>query len=200
MNRPMEKILRVASTRKLNFLVTLVIAALYRAYQMYGERLGGVAKRTAVVFATIGLMQSAVMANETRDAIDPHSHSTQGSQRLNFHRIRSIEELNAVLAQNKGKTVMLDFYADWCAPCIEMERRTFSDFSVQKYFANMLLLQVDVTANDVNNTVLLKRFKLFGPPGIIFFDKTGREIPGGRVIGYQNAEKFVHSLELVNSF
>ena len=193
MNRPMEKILRVASTRKLNFLVTFVVAALYRAYQMYG-------KRTTVAFVAIGLMQSAVMANEAMDVIAPLSNSPNGAQRVKFHRIRSVEELNVMLAQNKGKTVMLDFYADWCAPCIEMERQTFSDSRVQKYFANMLLLQVDVTANDVNNRLLLKRFNLFGPPGIIFFDKTGREIPGGRVIGYQNAEKFVHSLELANGF
>ncbi|MGH8810123.1 MAG: protein-disulfide reductase DsbD, partial [Noviherbaspirillum sp.] len=71
---------------------------------------------------------------------------------------------------------------------------------VQAHFANMVLLQADVTANNEDDKALLKRFRLFGPPGIIFFDRQGKEIPGGRVIGYQNADKFDRSLTLANSF
>jgi thiol:disulfide interchange protein DsbD len=81
-----------------------------------------------------------------------------------------------------------------------MEKLTFSDPRIQAQFANMLLLQVDVTANNANDKALLKRFGLFGPPGIIFFDSQGREIRGGRVIGYQEAEKFLQSLALVTQF
>jgi thiol:disulfide interchange protein DsbD len=98
-----------------------------------------------------------------------------------------------------GKLVMLDFYADWCVSCKEMEAFTFSDPRVKAKLASMLLLQADVTANNAEHKALLKRFSLFGPPGIIFFDAQGREIKGLRVIGYQNAERFLKTLELANA-
>ena len=95
---------------------------------------------------------------------------------------------------------MLDFYADWCVSCKEMDRFTFSDPQVQARLAGTLLLRVDVTANDADDKDLLKRFRLFGPPGIIFFDRGGREIAGLRVIGYQPPDKFIKSLDLAASF
>jgi thiol:disulfide interchange protein DsbD len=113
-----------------------------------------------------------------------------------FERIRSVAELDARLAV-AGRPVMLDFYADWCVSCKEMERFTFSDPRVKEKFSGMTLLQVDVTANTPEDNALLKRFRLFGPPGIIFFDRSGMEIPDARVIGYQNAERFAGTLDRV---
>jgi len=115
-----------------------------------------------------------------------------------FVRVDSIAELDARLAA-PGRMVMLDFYADWCVSCKEMEAFTFSDARVKAKFDRMLLLQVDVTANTAEHKALLKRFSLFGPPGIIFFDAQGRELRGLRVIGYQNAERFLKTLELAES-
>jgi thiol:disulfide interchange protein DsbD len=112
-----------------------------------------------------------------------------------FVRVDSIAELEAKLVA-PGKPVMLDFYADWCVSCKEMEHFTFSEPAVKKQLDGMLLLQVDVTANTAEHKALLKRFSLFGPPGIIFFDPLGREIKGLRVIGYQNAERFQKTLSL----
>jgi len=89
---------------------------------------------------------------------------------------------------------MLDFYADWCVSCKEMEKLTFVDPAVKARLANTVLLQVDVTANDGDDRAMLKRFGLFGPPGIILFDRQGKEIPDSRVIGYQDANKFLGSL------
>jgi thiol:disulfide interchange protein DsbD len=80
-----------------------------------------------------------------------------------------------------------------------MEKLTFSDPRIQAQFADMVLLQTDVTANNADDKALLKRFNLFGPPGIIFFDKRGQEIKGGRVIGYQDADKFLRMLRLAGS-
>jgi thiol:disulfide interchange protein DsbD len=114
-----------------------------------------------------------------------------------FTRVASIAELEEKL-KSAGKPVMLDFYADWCVSCKEMEALTFSDDRVKSKLATMLLLQADVTANTPEHKALLKRFHLFGPPGIIFFDAQGREIKGLRVIGYQNAERFLRTLELSN--
>jgi thiol:disulfide interchange protein DsbD len=112
-----------------------------------------------------------------------------------FVRVDSIAELDAKLAA-PGKPVMLDFYADWCVSCKEMEHFTFSDPRVKKELDSMLLVQVDVTANTAEHKALLKRFSLFGPPGIIFFDAQGREVKGLRVIGYQPPERFLKTLAM----
>ncbi len=113
----------------------------------------------------------------------------QEAERTRFVRVASITELDRAIAA-AGRPVMLDFYADWCISCKEMEEFTFSDQSVKKHLASMLLLQADVTANSAEDAALLKRFGLFGPPGIIFFDRHGKEIEDLRVIGYRPPERF----------
>jgi len=172
----------------------------YGGYLLWKGTRGWAARILGLIFAAFGLVQLGGAATGGQDPLAPLSHLTGSAHKTEFKRVKSVAELDAVLAQSNGKTVMLDFYADWCVSCIEMEKLTFSDTRVQAQFSNMVLLQVDVTANNEDDKALLKRFKLFGPPGIIFFDKQGREIPGGRVIGYQDAEKFLRSLSLVTSF
>ncbi|MGI4721042.1 MAG: protein-disulfide reductase DsbD [Janthinobacterium lividum] len=146
-------------------------------------------------FAVLGAVQLVGAATGGRDALAPLAHLTgQEHQGLAFKRIKTVEDLDRELANTGGKTVMLDFYADWCVSCKEMEKLTFVDPAVQAKLADTLLLQVDVTANDAADKAMLKRFRLFGPPGIILFDRQGREIPDSRVIGYQDARKFLASL------
>ena len=113
--------------------------------------------------------------------------------RLPFVRIRSVAELDAHI-KAADRPVMLDFYADWCVSCKEMERFTFSDARVRQMLAGWTLLQADVTANSDEDKALLARFKLFGPPGIIFFDSRGKELGDVRVIGFQSAEQFQQTL------
>ncbi len=151
-------------------------------------------------FAILGAIQLVGVATGGRDALAPLAHLGVGSQQhgLTFQRIKTVEQLDAVLADTKGKTVMLDFYADWCVSCIEMEKLTFIDKRVQAKLDNTLLLQVDVTANDAADKAMLKRFTLFGPPAIILFDKQGQEIADSRVIGYQAPDKFLNSLGRLN--
>lgn len=115
-------------------------------------------------------------------------------KKLAFEPVRSVAELDAKLAA-AGRPVMLDFYADWCVSCKEMERFTFSDAAVQARLAGFTLLKADVTANSADDKALLARFGLFGPPGIIFFDKTGQEIKAVRVVGYQEAAVFLQALD-----
>jgi thiol:disulfide interchange protein DsbD len=116
---------------------------------------------------------------------------------LQFVRVKNMAELDGRIAQANGKTVMLDFYADWCISCKEMERYTFTDAKVQAKLKNAALLQIDVTANSEEDKALLKRFELFGPPAILFFDAQGREQDGRRIIGYQDAGQFLQLLKYV---
>jgi len=115
------------------------------------------------------------------------SHHTSA---LPFKRIGNVRELDAELA--KGHPVMLDFYADWCVSCKEMEKFTFSAAPVKAALQGTVLLQADVTANTEEDKALLKRYGLFGPPAIILFDGGGKE--GARVIGYQDAARFEQTL------
>jgi thiol:disulfide interchange protein DsbD len=109
-----------------------------------------------------------------------------------FKRIKSVADLDAAIAAANaaGKTLMLDFYADWCVSCKEMEKYTFSEPSVQAALANTVLLQADVTANDSADQALMQRFGILGPPSILFFGRDGAEKPDYRVVGFKPADEF----------
>ncbi|NND92185.1 MAG: protein-disulfide reductase DsbD [Granulosicoccus sp.] len=118
--------------------------------------------------------------------------ASEADHGLQFAAVKGIDGLQQVVseASSRNRPVMLDFYADWCISCKEMEAFTFSDSRVQSLLKNAVLVQADVTANDDADKALLKKFDLFGPPGIIFYDVSGQELPAARVIGFMNAEKF----------
>ena len=111
---------------------------------------------------------------------------------LDFKRIKSIDDLNMEinLAASENKSVMLDFYADWCVSCKEMETYTFTNKKVQDALSNTILIQADVTLNDLIDQNLLKKLDVFGPPTIIFYDQRGRRQIGYEVVGYMNADNF----------
>jgi len=166
----------------------------YGAYLLRSVRHWG-ALALGAALAVLGLVQLVGLASGGRDALAPLAHLRAAPEHgLTFTRVKTVAQLDAALANTGGKTAMLDFYADWCVSCKEMEKLTFVDPRVRAQLANTLLLQVDVTANDADDKAMLKRFNLFGPPGIILFDRQGREIADSRVIGYQDANKFSASL------
>lgn len=166
-------------------------------YRRLGKGLGVI-----VLLAGMALLVGALSGN--RNPLQPLSgfgssaNKSQSDEGTQFVRVGSIAELDRAVAA-AGKPVMLDFYADWCVSCKEMERLTFQDADVKKSFAGMLLLQADVTANSADDRELLKRFGLFGPPGIIFFDRRGNEIQGSRVVGYKPADRFSAILAQVSA-
>lgn len=158
-------------------------------------------KGVGVVLAVLGVVQLVGAASGGRDPWQPLAHLARAQAAgvgpvagLQFQKVRTTEELDRLLATAQ-RPVMLDFYADWCVSCKEMEAFTFSDPRVQARLAPVLLLKADVTANNADDRALLKRFGLFGPPGILFFDAQGREVPAARVIGYQSADRFLRTLE-----
>ena len=150
-----------------------------------------------------GVMLLGGAASGGRDPLQPLAHLANAAtmeatvapaEALPFVRVNTVAELDAQL-QRAGRPVMLDFYADWCVSCKEMERFTFSDPAVRARLAKAVLLKADVTANSDEDKALLKRFQLFGPPGTIFFDRAGQEHRNVRVIGFQDATLFGKSLE-----
>ena len=173
----------------------------YGTYLLKARRKDWMSRIFGLLFALFGLAQLTGMATGGKDPLAPLAHLRAGGvQHTEFKRVRSLAELDRAIAESGGRIVMLDFYADWCVSCKEMEKITFADEHVRGQFGKMLLLQADVTANNEDDKALLRRFGLFGPPGIIFFDKQGREIPGGRVIGYQDTDKFMQTLQRAGSF
>jgi thiol:disulfide interchange protein DsbD len=111
-----------------------------------------------------------------------------------FQLVRTVAELEQLLAMST-RPVMLDFYADWCVSCKEMEAFTFVDPRVMHRMNQMLLLKVDVTVNNADDRALMKKFRLFGPPGIIFFSPGGHERKDVRVVGFQDATRFAATLD-----
>jgi thiol:disulfide interchange protein DsbD len=111
---------------------------------------------------------------------------------LPFQRIKSVADLERALASASaaGRPVMLDFYADWCVSCKEMEKYTFTDEAVQAELARAVLLQADVTANDAVDQALLQRFGILGPPSILFFGSDGLERANYRLVGFKPADEF----------
>jgi thiol:disulfide interchange protein DsbD len=161
-----------------------------------GARLG------ARVAAAAGLLGALVLVvGASRGATDPlhplaNPAAAQASAAV-FEPIHSVAELDAVVAQATaaGQPVMLDFYADWCTSCKEMERYTFSDPAVRSRLGGLRLLRADVTANNDDDQALLKRFGIFGPPTIAFYDRAGQEQPAYRVVGYMKAAEFAALLQ-----
>ena len=156
----------------------------------------------ALLIGGIALLIGALSG--AKDLLQPLAGLTAGEKahaanELAFQRIKSVAELDQRLAAAKGNYVMLDFYADWCISCKEMERFTFADAKVQAQLKDVVLLQADVTADSAADRALLKRFGLVGPPGIILFDPSGLEIKSFHVIGYQSSDKFLATLARARS-
>jgi thiol:disulfide interchange protein DsbD len=122
------------------------------------------------------------------------SHSATQQNWPNWARIESVDQLDSALRSANGKPVLVDFYADWCVSCKEMEHFTFRDPRVAEQMAGFRLLRVDVTANSDRDKALLRRFHLFGPPATLFFDGQGHEVAGARAIGFESAREFLVTL------
>jgi thiol:disulfide interchange protein DsbD len=160
-------------------------------------------KGIGIVLLACGLILLVGLASGSRNLFQPlqglglgSSSSASATQHaLPFKQIKGVKGLNAALAAAKGKPVMLDFYADWCVSCKEMEAFTFSDPAVQQALAGTVLLQANVTPNDAQDTELYKHFGIIGPPSIMFFNKDGVELRNMRVVGEMSAREFKAHIE-----
>jgi len=115
-------------------------------------------------------------------------------QHKKFEKITSIEELDAILSENKGKRVMVDFYADWCTACKELEEKTFSDEAVKTAMDSYVLVQVDLTANDEAAKAISSKYGIFGPPAILFFDENSERVKSADIVGFKEPQEFLNHL------
>jgi thiol:disulfide interchange protein DsbD len=184
--------------------ILLIVTAVYHSaldnLPAHASKFAKLWKGVAVILLIFGVALFIGALSGAKSALHPLSNFTIGSASqskdsspLNFTRVASIAELEQKLAATH-QPVMLDFYADWCVACKELEQLTFSDPKVQQQLKNTTLLQVDVTANSDEDKALLKRFGLFGPPGIAFFNGNGKEMTTLKTVGFQDAERFSTTL------
>ncbi|OYU43424.1 MAG: hypothetical protein CFE44_18465 [Burkholderiales bacterium PBB4] len=152
-----------------------------------------------VMALLMGAAQFVGAVSGGQDPLRPLAHLGAGAvapgAKPAFQPVGSEAELDAAIRAAGGRPVMLDFYADWCVSCKEMERFTFSHPDVASRLQKAVLLKADVTANSAEHRALLKRFKLFGPPGTLFFDAQGTELAKARVVGFQDARRFAQTLD-----
>jgi thiol:disulfide interchange protein DsbD len=157
-------------------------------------------KGLGIIFLVYGVLLIIGAARGTVNPLQPlfiNSNIKINSEDLAFIPIKGVKGLEAELAAAENKLVMLEFSAEWCVACKEMEHFTFSDSEVQKLLTNFVLLQADVTANDIKDKALYKKFGIFGPPAILFFDKNGQEQTAFRVVGFMSADKFRQHLKKI---
>lgn len=195
----------------------LIISAIYlHAIDPLPDRASGFRKflkGVGVISLLVGIALLIGVLSGSRDVLQPLSkfsiaasstgsndssvYSSQGH--IPFERVKTIAELDEriVQAASNNQYVMVDFYADWCISCKEMERFTLSDDKVKARLKDVILLQIDVTHGTADDLALLKRFNLFGPPGILFIDRQGNEIPDIRIIGFLNKTDFLTVLNAV---
>lgn len=168
-------------------------AASRGAWRRAGQALG-------VIALVIGACELLGAAAGSRDLVMPLAGLLHGkaasAQTLDFRRVKNIDEVDRAIAAASaaGKPAILDFYADWCVSCKEMEALTFTKPQVQQALGDYVLLRADVTANDAADQALLKRYGLFGPPATLFFGHDGHEQRALRLIGYEDAGRFLARL------
>lgn len=185
----------------------LIVSAIYlKAVERLPENANGwhkLSKGLGAILLIYGIILMVGAASGGSNPLKPlanfstNQKYTVQQHPLSFKKIKNTADLNSALqlaAQNK-QFAMLDFYADWCVSCKEMEAFTFTDSSVQGALKNVMLLQADVTQNDNEDRLLLNKFSLIGPPAILFFDTNSAELKQNRVIGYMGPDDFLTRLK-----
>ncbi|MER0214751.1 MAG: protein-disulfide reductase DsbD [Nitrosomonas sp.] len=157
----------------------------------------GVALLIGVLSGSRDVLQPLSKLNLAADAASGQEAAVSSYPALPFQGVKTVAELDEQIRQSKGKHVMVRFHADWCVSCKEMDRFTLSDAKVQSRLKDVVLLQIDVTDGTPDDAALLKRFKLFGPPGILFIDRQGNDVPDIKVIGFLNKNDFLTVLNAV---
>ncbi|AJZ56237.1 protein-disulfide reductase DsbD [Paraburkholderia fungorum] len=157
-------------------------------------------KALGVLLLVAAIAEVVGVGSGNLDVLQPLRSITSGATTAKasvarFEPIQSTDELDRALEAAHGQPVMVDFYADWCITCKELERFTFSDPRVVSEFAHWKLLRIDVTKNSPADAAMLRRYGLFGPPAMIFYDRNGQQQDDARLVGFVGADAFLAHLK-----
>ena len=195
----LEKIVSPSVTMLLYALLGIGSALYLGAF----DKEGHVFRRSVAVIAFIysvalfiGFLGGSSSMTQPLDFLKANASTTMqvDTKKLNFKVVKSIGELNKVLEANKGKKIMLDFAADWCTACKELEEITFANSNVQAKLNDYVLIRADVTDNGTEEKALSKKYGVFGPPALIFFDAELEPMSSKTIIGFIEPEKFISHL------
>jgi len=195
-------------SRIVDMYVTMVLYAVlglgFALYLNPFEREGHIFKRSVALvlfaYATalfIGALGGSTSMSKPLEFLKPQAQTSNMSVNTGhkaFVKVTSLKELDALLEKNKGKKIMLDFYADWCTSCKELEEVTFANAAVAAKMNEFVLIQADVTANTAEQKELSKKYGVFGPPALLFFDTNAELIKAKTIIGFVPADEFLAHL------
>ena len=198
----LDRVVALTVTQYLGALL-LIMAAVYflriqgikTGWRFFWQGLGG-------VLLIYGVMLAVAAATGGASFFKPLENLVQGNRthtELVFQPVKGVAGFERYQQQavQTQQLMMLDFYADWCVACKEMEAFTFNQLQVRNALGGMIKLQTDVTENDAADKALMQQFSIFGPPAILFFDREGQEIPGARLVGFVDADAFVAHIQKV---
>ena len=196
----LDRVVALTVTQYLGALL-LIMAAVYflriqgikTGWRLFWQGLGG-------VLLIYGVMLAVAAATGGASFFKPLENLVQGNRthtELVFQPVKGVAGFEHYQQQavQTQQLMMLDFYADWCVACKEMEAFTFNQPQVRNALGGMIKLQTDVTENDAADKALMRQFSIFGPPAILFFDREGQEIPGARLVGFVDADAFVAHIQ-----
>jgi len=175
------------------FFSALLLLLLFWFASLVRNKLFLLRKSFGLIIILIFLITGAFLTKQIIHEVNPEHTSIQ---KVNFININSIKDLNSQLSKAKNSPVLLDFYADWCVSCLEYEKHTFRDTNVRRLMDKFVLLKVDVTENNQSHQLLLKKFNLYGPPGIVFFTNQ-QEQKKYQIVGFKNSKEFSKILEAI---
>ncbi|MCX6076060.1 MAG: protein-disulfide reductase DsbD [Campylobacterales bacterium] len=143
----------------------------------------------------VGALGGSTSMNKPLEFLKQHGAiASDTAKHLTFAKVSTIKELDTLLAKNSGKKIMLDFYADWCTSCKELEEVTFANAEVREKMKEFVLIQADITANSAEQKALSSKYGVFGPPVILFFDEKGEVAKTKTVTGFMEPTEFLKQL------
>ncbi len=179
-----------------------ILAIAFAGYLLHhnGETVNSTAKSIRQLIAQVLLIAATLFALKPWLGVEQTQSQQIEQQAVKFIQVKGIDELDQQLAiaKSAGKSVMLDFYADWCIACKDFEHKTFSDPLIKPMLDNMVLIQSDVTANDELDIALQDKMRVLGLPTIVMFNPQGVEQKHLRVVGFQNPQQFKKTLDQIN--
>jgi len=179
----------------LSLIIILLIAVLFSFYQK--DLLKALSKKVTIFLMLLLIL---IFSSLIYQAGQEHIKESNYDRHTFFEQIDTVSDLENAINANPGQPILIDFYADWCVACLEYEKYTFQDIEVNTLMRDFYRIQIDVTDNNEEHKNLLRKFNLFGPPGVLFFDKQGTQLKQYDIVGFKNANEFASILKEIKHY